>query len=144
MTNNTTYWGIKCRTCRELVAFDASPYLSFGSEAASIRPGAIRCRQGHVHIYFPNDFHFLLSEVPIPDAVMEKNREVYRSVNPTRPGFPEPPNPKKHVESESEVPKAAPEDGNVHRATRGPDARRETAQAAAKHRWTDWATKKAM
>ena len=52
----TTYWGVICRTCRELVAFDNCPYISFGPGAAGMKPGAIRCGRGHNHIYFPRDF----------------------------------------------------------------------------------------
>lgn len=135
MKNDTTYWGILCRTCRELVAFDRCPYLSFGPGAASMRPGAILCGQRHNHVYFPNDFQFLPSAIPIADEVMERNREVYRTVNPTPPEFPEPSNP---VEFE------VPRDLGVYRSTRGFDARRETAQNPARYRWTDWAIKKAM
>jgi hypothetical protein len=77
-----TYWGILCRTCRDLVAFDISPYVSFGPDAASMNPGAIRCDRGHNHIYFPRDFGFVSVAVPISDAVMLENREAYRAVNP--------------------------------------------------------------
>jgi hypothetical protein len=131
MTEKTTaYWGILCRTCSELVAFDKGPYHSFGPEAASMRPGAILCGQGHNHIYFPNDFHFIPSAVRIPDAVMERNRDVYRAVNP-RPVYPEQPSDlKKHVKSEV--------------ATPGSDATRETVREDARQRWSDWANKKAM
>src|SRR5580704_230352 len=76
----TVYWGILCRTCRDLVAFDASPYASFGSEAASMHPGAIRCSHGHSHIYFPRDFAFYPSAVVIAEAAMQLNRETFRAV----------------------------------------------------------------
>jgi len=80
--NETTYWGICCRTCATLVAFDVCPYVSFGPASASMRPGAIRCTQGHNHIYFPRDFRFLSSAVCIPDADMQQNRDTYKAVNP--------------------------------------------------------------
>jgi hypothetical protein len=47
-----------------------------------MRPGAIRCTQGHNHIYFPRDFRFLSSAVCIPDADMQQNRDTYKAVNP--------------------------------------------------------------
>jgi hypothetical protein len=81
----TTYWGVKCRTCEELVAFDVCPYLSFGTGAASMKPGAIRCSGGHNHIYFPRDFQFIPSSARIPQETMRENRDVYRAVNSTFP-----------------------------------------------------------
>ncbi len=78
-----TYWGILCRTCRALVAFDTCPYVSFGPGAASMRPGAIRCSLGHNHIYYPRDFGFLPSVVPIAGAVMSENRETFKAINPS-------------------------------------------------------------
>ena len=81
----TTYWGVLCRTCRELVAFDNCPYISFGPGAAGMKPGAIRCGRGHNHIYFPRDFGFVNVAVLVPDATMQGNREVYRAINPRPP-----------------------------------------------------------
>jgi hypothetical protein len=74
-----TYWGILCRTCRELVAFDTCPYPSLGG--ASAKPGAVRCDLGHNHIYFPRDFHFYPSKTPIAEMTMEANRAVYGAIN---------------------------------------------------------------
>jgi hypothetical protein len=74
-----TYWGVLCRSCAELVAFDNSPYLSF--EAANMHPGAIRCTHGHNHLYLPRDFQFFFSDDPIGNAVMQKNRETYKATN---------------------------------------------------------------
>jgi len=73
-----TYWGIHCRTCRELVALDICPYLSFGPGAAGMKPGAIRCARGHNHIYFPRDFGFIDVAVQVTEAIMRENREAYR------------------------------------------------------------------
>jgi hypothetical protein len=81
--SETIYWGILCRTCRDVVAFDICPYVSFGPGAASMKPDAIRCGHGHNHIYFPRDFQFVPSAVPIPDATMQENREAYRAINPS-------------------------------------------------------------
>ena len=83
--NRTTYWGVLCRSCHELVAFDVCPYTSFGPRAAGMRPGTVRCGQGHNHIYFPRDFEFIPSAVPIADGTMRENREAYAAVNPTSP-----------------------------------------------------------
>jgi hypothetical protein len=84
-SNQTTYWGVLCRTCRELVAFDGCPYVSFGPGAAGMKPGAIRCGRGHNHIYFPRDFRFIDATVPVTDAAMTENRESYRAINPRPP-----------------------------------------------------------
>jgi hypothetical protein len=82
MSEETTYWGILCRTCSEPVAFDIRPY-KFGLGSASVRPGAICCVHGHNHIYFPRDFGFFLSAIPIADATMQENRAAYRAINPS-------------------------------------------------------------
>ena len=74
MSEQRTYWGNLCRTCRKLIAFDTCSYISFGPRAASMKPGAIRCNQGHNHIYYPRDFCFYPSAVPISEATMEANR----------------------------------------------------------------------
>jgi hypothetical protein len=76
-----TYWGILCRTCQKLVAFDARPFASFGDKSANIKPGAIRCQAGHTHIYFPKDFCFFPSATPIAEATMEANRLAYAATN---------------------------------------------------------------
>jgi hypothetical protein len=81
----TTYWGILCRTCQKLVAFDICPYVSFGDGAAGLKPGAIRCGRDHNHIYFPRDFQFVASIVPITEAAMQQNRETYGAINPLSP-----------------------------------------------------------
>jgi len=135
-----TYWGILCRTCGKLVAFDFSPYVSFGPGAASMMPGAVLCGDGHNHIYFPRDFHFLSSSVPTSEATMRGNRETYRAIN-TRS---QPPS----GDSRGERPNLKPEDESlVHSEADAArllsDARKE-AQAAAKNRWKDWAAKKVV
>ncbi len=79
------YWGIRCRTCRELVALDICPFVSFGPGAAGMKPGAIRCAYGHNHIYFPRDFAFIEVTVPVTEATMRENREEYRAINPSTP-----------------------------------------------------------
>jgi hypothetical protein len=86
MSEQGTYWGILCRTCRGLVAFDTRPYHEFGLGRANARPGAILCDQGHNHIYFPRDFHFFASAVPITEEMMQQNRATYAATN-TSPQF---------------------------------------------------------
>lgn len=133
------YWGVLCRTCREVVAFDSSPYLSFGPEAASMKPGAIRCGRDHNHIYFPRDFQFCASAVPIPDAVMRENRELFRAINST--GVRTSHDVVQDAD-ELEAVAAVSESGREIRKTRpvlASDPRREAAQLAAKARWTNWA-----
>jgi hypothetical protein len=83
MSEETTYWGILCRTCSEPVAFDIRPCQMCGPGAANVRPGAIRCVHGHNHIYFPRDFRLFPSAVPITDATMQENRAAYRAMNPS-------------------------------------------------------------
>lgn len=137
--NDTTYLGILCRTCRELVAFDTAPYPSFGPRASNLKPGAIRCSQGHNHIYFPGDFQFHRWHLRITGAVMEQNRAAYSAINlystfgtqDTIPPKTEPATslspPKENIELRPHVPS---------------DSRREGAQMAAKNRWAKWALKK--
>ena len=144
--SETTYWGVLCRTCQELVAFDRSPFPSFGPRAASLTPGAIRCSQGHNHIYFPHDFQFHQWHLRVGDAVMEQNRAAYAAINPsgsitpsstlgikqtippkTEPAAVPPPKTGENIELHPNLP---------------PDLRREDAQMAARHRWAEWASKK--
>jgi hypothetical protein len=83
MSEQTIYWGVLCRTCRELVAFDTRPYVSFGPGAVSMKPGAIRCNRGHNHIYYPRDYCFHPSANRISEATMEANRTLYGKINPS-------------------------------------------------------------
>jgi hypothetical protein len=129
------------------VAFDVAPYVSFGPKAASVKPGAVRCAQGHNHIYFPRDFGFFSFAVAISDDVMRENREVYRSINSvgprplhdSAPKAVEPP-----AKPVSDVPEIGKGKGNAQLASLGPDPRRESAQAAAKERWANWAGQKVL
>jgi hypothetical protein len=112
-----------------------------------MKPGAIRCSQGHNHIYFPRDFGFRASPVAIAEAAMRENRDVYRAIN--SPGIRLP-----HEYVPEEVAAAAdaesvggksggePESGKVRPAKIGADPRREAAREAAKERWADWANRK--
>jgi hypothetical protein len=143
----TPYWGVLCRTCRELVAFDIAPYVSFGPAAASMKPGAIRCQLGHNHIYFPRDFGFRGSAVPIAEAVMRDNRQVYRAINspgkPTSHDFvPEEAEPA--AEPLADVPVRKLEICRQRPASLGRDPRREAARIAANERWEEWARLKAQ
>jgi hypothetical protein len=142
--NETTYWGILCRKCLDPVAFDVCPYPSFGPGAANVKPSAIRCGQGHNHIYFPRDFRFLPSAVPIADSVMQQNRDAYRAINPA-PALP------RHAEGglsharphqPSDIPPNKPDIAETRHPIPAPDSRRETAQMAAKQIWARWALKK--
>jgi hypothetical protein len=80
---SSLYWGVLCRTCRELVAFDECPYVSFGPGAIGMRPGAIQCAEGHNHTYFPLDFRFVPFGGRIPAETMERNREAFKAANQT-------------------------------------------------------------
>jgi hypothetical protein len=135
MSKETTYWGILCRTCSEPVAFDVRPYHEFGLGSANIRPGAIRCARGHNHIYFPRDFHFFPSSVPITEESMQKNRAIYLAINrSSEPAL-------------DAAPANSPRDQSVPQVVRpagfAPDARREATETA-KIRWAHWASKKVI
>ena len=80
--DRTKYWGILCRQCRDLVAFDMRPFERPGSGAPNVKPGVIRCGYGHDHVYFPSDFRFFHREATISEATMEKNRAAYKATNP--------------------------------------------------------------
>jgi len=139
--NQTTFWGVLCRTCHELIPFDVCPYASFGPGAANMKAGAIRCGRGHNHIYFPHDFQFLSFAVPINDALMQKNREIYRAINPSSNapfgGLSKP-----NAYDESNVSPDTPQSAKARPASLLPDVRRQSAQIAAKDRWANWAIKK--
>jgi len=81
----TTYWGILCRTCRQMTAFDIYPCVSFEYGAANMKPSAIRCDRGHNHIYFPRDFRLRPSAIAITDAAIQKNCEAFRATNSSSP-----------------------------------------------------------
>jgi hypothetical protein len=141
-----TYWGILCRTCAKLVAFDTLPPQSCGPGAEGSGAGTIRCAQGHSHIYFPRDFRLFPSTVAIADATMQENLKVYKSINPSwelfsdrtlKPSIPKDKN-------ESSIHAAAPNRIEIRAASLVPDPRRETAKKVAKDRWATWALKKTL
>jgi hypothetical protein len=82
MDTGTEYWGVVCRTCGERIAFDACPYNKPALGFASVKAGAVCCIHGHIHIYFPRDFHFFSSATPIMDATLQENRTAYEAINP--------------------------------------------------------------
>jgi len=63
MSKQKTNWGIMCRVYRELVAFD--PCLVWHG-TAGLKPGAVRCDQGHTHICFPEIFVLILLRFRFP------------------------------------------------------------------------------
>jgi hypothetical protein len=137
---NPAYWGIQCRTCAELVAFDTRPPRNCEPGVEGSKTGTIRCPQGHAHIYFPRDFRFFLSAAAIPDAVMQENIETYKTINPFSQSYSEP------LPKEISVPTAveAHVTAKARPASLLPDPRRETANKAAKEFWAIWALKKAQ
>jgi hypothetical protein len=139
------YWGIQCRTCADLVAFDTRPPQNSGLGAQGSRAGTIRCAQDHTHIYFPRDFRFLLSTVTIPDSVMRENLKTYKAVNPcwesASDHLPAPPSATARMK-ESDLPAEGPGKAKARPASLLPDPRRETATKAAKEFWAIWALKK--
>jgi hypothetical protein len=50
-----------------------------------MKPGMIRCSQDHTHIYFPRDFGFIPSAIPIRDETMRENRTAYAAINLKKP-----------------------------------------------------------
>jgi hypothetical protein len=150
MSVETMYWGILCRSCSEPVAFDTGSHHEYRLGSANASPGAIRCINGHNHIYFPRDFRFFPSSVSITETTVQENRQAYLSINPsTEPSCGPPPGepliPRDSDKSDIrqgglshlKVAKARP-------ASLVPDPRRQVAQMAAKARWKDWASKKAV
>jgi len=150
MSNETTHWGILCRTCSEPAAFGTGPHHEYRLGSANARPGAIRCVAGHNHIYFPPDFRFFPSSVPITEATMQENRRAYLAINPP-PELSCDPLPGNSLTLRENDEADIHRDGLSHlkevkaRPARPvPDARRQVAQMAAKARWKDWATKKVI
>jgi hypothetical protein len=141
--HETTFWGVYCRSCRELIAFDVCPYASFGPTAASQQPGAIRCRHGHNHIYFPRDFQFVRSTAAIPANVMLANRDAYRAINPSPSGLPSGSTWNAAEPRPWQPPVAPAGSSDTPAQPTAPDPARKTAQAVAKDRWAYWAIKKA-
>jgi hypothetical protein len=144
MSRENTYWGILCRKCSAPIAFGSPSHQQFKLESTCARPGAIRCPNGHNHIYFPRDFNFFESAEVIPETAMEKNRRDHSAINPiatvstnhwhgTRWSPPEPYGAVRPVTDPKAVSPASIYDR---------DPRREMAQAAAKERWAAWAIKK--
>ncbi len=82
MKNELTYWGVICRGCSKPVAFGAPGHKRFKVESSYAKPGAIRCGNGHIYIYFPRDFEFFSSAEAIPDSVMHANRDAHSAANP--------------------------------------------------------------
>jgi hypothetical protein len=82
MKTEMIYWGVICRGCSEPVAFGAPYHHQFDVESSYARPGAIRCGNGHIYIYFPRDFKFFCSAEEIADSVMRANRDAHREINP--------------------------------------------------------------
>ena len=150
MSKDRIYWGILCRTCSEPVAFGNRLHHESGLGSANVRPGAIRCAYGHNHIYFPRDFRFVPSGVPITETTMQENRQAYLAINPS-PELSCDPSPGESLipteNHEADIPPGGLshlKQGKARPASPVPDTRREIAQMAAKARWKDWASKKAM
>jgi hypothetical protein len=148
MCKEIIHWGVACRKCSEPIAFGAPSHQQFQLESTFARPGAIRCANGHTHIYFPRDFKFFASSEAIPEAVMHANREAHRAINPP------PATQSDQMYGTRWVPVEEPQaaslaglvgvslEGKASSSAYGLDPRREKAQAAARERWTSWAIKK--
>jgi hypothetical protein len=76
------YWGVKCRTCSETVAFGLRRDPEFGGISSFLKPGKFQCPNGHVHIYFCDDRVFFRNEDEIPREVIKRNRAAYRPIPP--------------------------------------------------------------
>ena len=142
---DTAYWGIRCRSCSKLVAFGSRLPQRHEPGDESSRPGTIHCAQGHVHIYFPHDFCFFLSEVAIPDAVLQKNLDTYKTINPFRESSSEPLRTPPYALA-NRYGFASVKDGhavaNPLPARLSPNPDREAAAKAAKAIWEVWGRKK--
>jgi hypothetical protein len=144
MSKPTIYWGVSCRKCSAAVAFGSPSHRQFELGNAYARPGTIHCANGHSAVYFPRDFKFFPSDEDISDDTMRGNREAHLAINPvalassdhqygTRWAPPKEQEPA--IRGVSKVAKATLVDA-------ASDPRRETAQAASKGWWADWAAKK--
>jgi hypothetical protein len=74
------YWGVKCRTCREAVAFGIRRDREFGNISAFLKPGRFRCVNGHTHTYHSEDSVFFRNEFEIPRDEIRKSRAAYKLV----------------------------------------------------------------
>jgi hypothetical protein len=147
-----TYWGIRCRSCSQLVAFDVAPFHEFGLGSVNDKPGAVRCVAGHNCIYFPRDFRFYDSPVAISGDAMEKNRATYHAVNSSasinrrlkdqHDGVSMAPARPQAVNLGPQAIQPREETGSRPLSSTA-DPRRETAQKAARAIWANWAKEKA-
>jgi hypothetical protein len=144
MSKEMIVWGILCRSCSQPVAFGSPSHPQFELESAYARPGTIRCANGHDYIYFPRDFKFFVSAEPIPEGVMQKNREAHKAINPLVVA----PSEQRHgtrwapeKEQEASFPEVQ-KGSQANPASIGFDPRREAAQTLAKDWWAKWGIKK--
>ena len=138
----STYWGILCRTCADLVAFGATPGQDCGLGTEGSRPGTIRCTKGHTHIYYPRDFGFFPSATIIVDAVIGENVRVYKAVNPSWSGsVPQGPS-NQSGENESGSHEEELDRNIMPSARRASESPSRIAHRAAKDRWATWALNK--
>jgi hypothetical protein len=144
MSKQTIYWGVLCRKCSAAVAFGSPSHRQFELGNAYSHPGTIHCANGHSAIYFPRDFKFFPSDEDISDDTMRGNREAHRAINPVALASSDrqygtrwaPPMEKQPA------PRVVPVVATITLAEARSDPRRETAQAASKGWWADWAAKK--
>jgi hypothetical protein len=145
MSRETIYWGVLCRVCAEPIAFGAPCHHQFELESAYAKPGALRCANGHSHIYFPRDFQFFASAATIPEAVMRANREAHPAMQPATVERPQ------HFFVKRWTPdgdpaaadaQAAANRAEAQAASAVPEVRRDVPQAAARDWWMNWVLKK--
>lgn len=86
MTELQTYWGIRCRTCLELIPFGICPAHTYGPGSAMLRPGIYECSQGHEHTYFAEDIRFFRSGVPVTDAHLVIYKDKSSLIQPVSKG----------------------------------------------------------
>jgi hypothetical protein len=138
----STYWGILCRTCADLVAFGTIPGQNSDPGTEDSGPGTIRCTKGHTHIYYPRDFGLFPAVTIIVDTVIRENVRVYKVINPSWADPLPQESSNRNRKNESGSPAEELDRNIMLSARRASEAPGKIARKAAKDRWTAWALNK--
>jgi hypothetical protein len=79
MPENTTYWGIQCKTCLENIVLGIEEDAEIGDCLTFLQPGSFACTHGHRHEYDqPDLMHCLDSNGPVTPGGILANRNRFR------------------------------------------------------------------
>jgi hypothetical protein len=79
MPEDTTYWGIQCKTCSENIVLGIEEETDLGDCLTFLHPGSFVCVHGHRHEYDQPDLvHYLETNGPVSRAGIVANRSRYR------------------------------------------------------------------